>query len=179
MSKWIAMYSHTGKELQQICKKLKRVPDLVVYCPECPPAYSGKNVYNMTPVFQDDPLNVNRMLDIDLAAGDLVTLHGYMYILPDYVLEKPGVRFVNGHPGLITEYPELKGKDPQVKVLLDWDKYDLIGCVLHEVTPQVDGGSILGSMCTLRPKRRRQLYSELRKMSLKLWIEYLEVVLIC
>jgi folate-dependent phosphoribosylglycinamide formyltransferase PurN len=47
----------------------------------------------------------------------------------------------NLHPGLITEYPELKGKDPQARV--NSEDHDHVGVVIHKVTPGVDEGEVL------------------------------------
>jgi folate-dependent phosphoribosylglycinamide formyltransferase PurN len=51
----------------------------------------------------------------------IVTLHGWLRVIPAYVCERS--RIYNGHPGLITKYPELKGKDPQVRAFIKEGKY--------------------------------------------------------
>ena len=56
----------------------------------------------------------------------------------------PGVcdafEIYNGHPGLITKYPELKGKDPQER---SFKQYETAGAVLHKVTAGVDEGDVI------------------------------------
>ena len=69
----------------------------------------------------------------------IVTLHGWLRIVPPYVCERS--KIYNGHPGLITKYPELKGKDPQEKAFKL--KHKTIGCVLHKVSAGVDEGKIV------------------------------------
>ena len=69
----------------------------------------------------------------------IITLHGWLRIMPKEVCERFSI--FNGHPGLITEYPELKGKDPQIRAFEG--KYPVMGCVIHKVTAGVDEGKIL------------------------------------
>jgi folate-dependent phosphoribosylglycinamide formyltransferase PurN len=42
---------------------------------------------------------------------------------------------------LITTYPQLKGKDPQIRAYNE--NYGVIGSVVHKVTPEVDDGDVL------------------------------------
>jgi len=75
--------------------------------------------------------------------ADVITLHGYLRIIPPQICGR--FKIYNGHPGLITKFPELKGKDPQAKV---WYKhfekpYKLHGHVIHEVIPEVDAGRVV------------------------------------
>jgi folate-dependent phosphoribosylglycinamide formyltransferase PurN len=69
----------------------------------------------------------------------LITLHGWLRVLPEEITNK--YEIYNGHPGLITIYPDLKGKDPQVKA---WEaNYKTIGSVIHRVTAGVDEGPVV------------------------------------
>ena len=104
----------------------------------------------------------------------IVTLHGWLRIVPPYVCERS--KIYNGHPGLITKYPELKGKDPQEKAYKL--KHEEIGCVLHKVTAGVDEGKII-----LEEKFNTYgldldgLFRTLRDRSLYMWINFLKMVL--
>ena len=49
----------------------------------------------------------------------------------------------NGHPGLITKYPELKGKDPQQRAWDNIDNYNEVGSVVHRVVQEVDAGEVI------------------------------------
>lgn len=71
----------------------------------------------------------------------LITLHGYLRIIPKEICKKYTI--YNLHPGLITEYPELKGKDPQIRAIKAGHK--TAGAVIHKVTPIVDDGEVVSS----------------------------------
>ena len=78
----------------------------------------------------------------------------------------------NGHPGLITKYPELKGKDPQQKA---WD-LDLptSGCVIHKVIAGVDEGPVMRDVeVSIRNLTMDQTFQALHKASVKLWVNFL------
>ena len=78
----------------------------------------------------------------------------------------------NGHPGLITKYPELKGKDPQIKMMKG--EYNTMGCVLHEVTAGVDEGKVLLSKEVSRKGLDEQdIFRILSNISQELWINFL------
>ena len=79
----------------------------------------------------------------------------------------------NGHPGLITQYPELKGKDPQQKA------FDLglesSGCVIHRVTEGVDEGEILRSRkVSIKGLEIGELFHILHSISVSLWVDFLK-----
>ena len=122
--KWIGLYSQTGSELKTLSKRLGREPDLVF-------TNNKKKKGWMT---HDDIME--QILNYPDA---LITLHGYLRIIPALQCEK--LNMYNGHPGLITLYPELKGKDPQERSL----SYDRLGAVVHKVIEGVDEGDIIAS----------------------------------
>ena len=104
--------------------------------------------------------------------GALITLHGYLRIIPADVCKECNI--VNGHPGLITEYPNLKGKDPQERIE-NWMSY--IGSVCHKVVPEVDAGEIL-SEDRIAMKQvetfKSNYYNILRITSLNAWEKFFE-----
>ena len=57
--------------------------------------------------------------DVD---NTLITLNGWLRIVPPDKCAKYNI--YNGHPGLITKYPELKGKDPQQRMWENIHEYD-------------------------------------------------------
>ena len=73
----------------------------------------------------------------------IITLHGWLRIMPPSICEK--FKIYNGHPGLITDYPELKGKDPQERMFNDGN-YTYYGSVVHKVVPEVDSGEIVSEV---------------------------------
>jgi folate-dependent phosphoribosylglycinamide formyltransferase PurN len=88
--------------------------------------------------FNPNPVDYHR---IDVMKFDLYTLHGFLRLLPTSYLIGKDNRIFNGHPGLITKYPQLKGQNPQQKA------FELgmieVGSVIHEVTSIVDDGDVL------------------------------------
>lgn len=99
----------------------------------------------------------------------VITLHGYLRILPKDICKK--YEIYNLHPGLITEYPELKGKDPQIRAIEAG--HPRVGCVIHRVIPEVDEGEIIlsNAINTLTvPKERISL--NLRSLATVMWYEF-------
>ena len=88
-----------------------------------------------------------------LYENPIITLHGWLRIMPPEICNR--YEIYNGHPGLITKYPELKGKDPQMRA---WEgDYEFCGSVLHRVTEGVDEGEIIN----LKNSRLDELIQEL------------------
>ena len=82
----------------------------------------------------------------------------------------------NGHPGLITDYPELKGKDPQVKAFkgIKEGRYNTAGAVLHKVVAGVDEGRvILEERFNTFNLELDDLFRILRDRSLYMWCKFL------
>jgi hypothetical protein len=146
---WKAFFSQSGSEIYEISNKIGRFPDAII---------TNKSFEEM------DKINPNllekcfeRFIFIPkkptieeyreaIRRADVITLHGYLRILPSEICGK--FRIYNGHPGLITKYPELKGKDPQAKVWQTYPtkQYNVHGHVIHEVIPEVDAGRIVSEM---------------------------------
>lgn len=166
---WIALFSQTGKELKELCSLLGRVPDITLCTNElvhhC--TIPGRNVFVTSKEGCEAALR--RLTN----KGDLVTLHGYLYILPKDIIMQD-VLILNGHPGLINVYPDLKGRDPQRKVIINPSRYPTIGSVVHVVTEDVDGGEIVAHESATRPNESGERILEiLRELSLKAWMEVL------
>ena len=73
---------------------------------------------------------------------------------------------------MITPYPELKGKDPQVKA---WEaNYKTVGSVIHRVTAGVDEGPVVMERAftfeTL--PMLSTVYEVLHNISTELWIKF-------
>ena len=78
----------------------------------------------------------------------------------------------NGHPGLITVYPELKGKDPQMKAFEG--KYPVMGCVLHKVVAGVDEGKVIAEeRFNAFQISEEEMWKVTRDRSLFLWLNFL------
>lgn len=101
----------------------------------------------------------------------LITLNGYLRIIPEYVCQQ--YNMYNLHPGLITEYPLLKGKDPQVRAFEAGHK--TAGCVIHRVAPGVDEGEVLADMSVvIADLSLDEVYSKLADVADKLWAKFLQ-----
>ena len=98
----------------------------------------------------------------------------HLRIMPKPICEKYLV--YNGHPGLITKYPELKGKDPQVRAFEG--KYPVAGAVIHKVVAGVDEGRvIMEEKFNAMNLSLDELFRILRDRSLFMWTNFLKKVL--
>lgn len=107
--------------------------------------------------------------------GDIITLHGYLRILPREFVENIDYKIYNGHPGLITDYPELKGLNPQIRA---WEgNYDVVGSVIHRVTKDVDEGEVLVEEREIMSDKKIKLndyFEVLRECSFRCWKKFFE-----
>ena len=70
-------------------------------------------------------------------------------------------------------YPELKGKDPQIKAFNL--KHEVMGCVIHKVTAGVDEGNVLKEIFfNARQISEEDMWKTFKDRSCYLWIEFLE-----
>lgn len=142
---WKAFFSQSGSEIYEISKLLGRFPDNIIT------NKSLENIEKINPRLLEEAYKsfvfiprVAAPIEYKTAIGvaSIVTLHGFLRILPPEVCFRYSI--YNGHPGLITRYPELKGKDPQARV---WNEYKdnarlYHGHVIHKVISAVDDGQI-------------------------------------
>lgn len=170
---WIAFFSQTGSEIADIAEKLGRWPDRIItnerpeHLRTIDPRIEKRNYWT----FPNKPRDENYLEVLEFFPNSLVTLHGWLRIIPEVVCERSQI--YNGHPGLITKYPELKGKDPQVKAFEA--KYPEIGSVIHKVTAGVDEGEIIASNSVeVKNIGLEETFAILRKISLELWVDFLE-----
>lgn len=178
MKKWIAFFSKSGSEIVELRNRLGRWPDLIITNRNnlngCnPKIIELVQYFPETVVFiKNDPSEmdyVHAISSVTLSGNLFVTLHGYMRILPKKICEM--YEIYNGHPGLITKYPELKGKDPQKKAWLNALKTS--GCVIHKVTKDVDDGEILAEVEVPIGGTLDDTISVLHKNSIDLWDKFL------
>lgn len=170
--KWVALFSQTGSEIVELSKRLQLKPDLILTNNN---SYTGvkPEINKVAPTIYGSH---NQLMKYLVEPGNLdpddtiITLHGYLRILPAEVCEM--FKVYNGHPGAIDLYPELKGKDPQVRA---WNgNYRTIGSVVHKVTPEVDEGEILVKQhLTNNCKSLDEMYSTLKSLSLQSWQQFM------
>lgn len=162
------MFSQSGTEIAEICKRLNRWPDRI-YTTNKNLASINVDLHAQSVKVMSHDQIVHELKNTTFADGDFITLHGYLRILP----ELP-VKAYNGHPGDIVTYPELKGKDPQQKAL-DL-KLPQTGCIIHEVTQELDSGTIVaqsGAYSIEENETIDSLVANLRKISIDLWVGFL------
>ena len=73
------------------------------------------------------------------AAPDILCLAGFMRILTPGFIDLWQGRILNIHPSLLPKY---KGLDTHARAIAAGD--EIAGCSVHEVTPELDGGPVLG-----------------------------------
>jgi len=168
---WGVLVSQTGSEIIAISKKIRFLPSLLVTnhlsrIPQDNLRFFGENGVTIRstpfrPTLED-------YLIPELLEKKLITLHGFLRILPPAFFQQYAGELYNGHPGLINHFPELKGKDPQVRA---WEgNYGIVGSVVHKVIEGVDEGEIVRYAAT--PNTARSLddmYALLRETSLDAW----------
>jgi len=145
---WKALFSQSGSELLEVSLRVGRFPDAIIT------NKSFEDMDKINPKLLE--LAFDRFIFIPkkptveeykeaIKQADMVTLHGFLRILPSTVCSR--YKIYNGHPGLITHFPELKGKDPQKRAWWNHAEtpYKYHGHVIHEVIPEVDAGKVISS----------------------------------
>lgn len=172
------MFSRTGYELYCIIKILKLLPTQII-CNRKPLKdgidkrfwdFLQDQNYDITFVTKSPPIEE---YDLFLQPPDnhIITLHGWMRIIPSAICERYNI--YNGHPGDILTYPELKGKDPQQKAL-DFN-HKTIGTVIHKVIPEVDNGPVISvKKIDNTFKDVDSISIALREESIFLWSDFLK-----
>lgn len=170
---WICFFSQTGTEIVEISKELRRWPDLIItnQRPERLRTIneeiqrSGK----LIEVSNKPSLEEIQQVLVDYK-DPIITLHGWLRIMPPEICENYTI--FNGHPGLITDYDFLKGKDPQIRAFEK--KLPTMGCVLHKVTAGVDEGRVIAQeKFNSVGITEQEMWEVTRDRSMYLWIKFL------
>ena len=167
MDKWIALFSHTGNEIHNISQALGRYPDTII----------TNNTNNINKKLESRVVYTehapstevyNQLLEQDA----VITMHGWMRIVPDEICREYTI--YNLHPGLITKYPQLKGKDPQDRVFSMHNKPATVGCVIHRTIGQVDTGEVLMEREVINEYNNvADLTTTLHEIAGDMWVEFL------
>ena len=173
-NKWITFFSQTGAEIADLSENIGRWPDLII-TNERPDHLRTIDPRIVEYGYTEIP-NKPTVSDLDAVLQDnaIITLHGWLRIMPEVICNK--YLIYNGHPGLITKYPELKGKDPQVKA--HKLGHEVAGAVIHKVTAGVDEGRIImEEYFNATQLDLDELFRILRDRSLYMWSNLLKKVL--
>lgn len=173
---WCVFISQTGTEVIDIAREVNCLPGLIVTnnLKKVPKAnldfFELHGVSIQTVPFRTAAID---LLKPEFLNKSLITLHGFLRIIPAMFLDAYKGKIYNGHPGLITKYEELKGKDPQVRA---WEgNYPEVGSVVHKVTAGVDEGEVLAYTSTKNTaKSLNEMYNLLRGTSLEVWTSFLK-----
>lgn len=168
---WYALYSQTGSEIDTISRTLGVSPTFVITDNHMGPI---DNLGRYTQLICMNRETVEHKLLYLAAKDDIVTLHGYKRIISArtvMTLLERGVKLFNGHPGAIDLYPELKGLDPQRRAIEEG--YTTVGCVIHKVTPELDGGQIVMAKHIKVEPNDLATYEKLHTLMTNMWIEFL------
>jgi folate-dependent phosphoribosylglycinamide formyltransferase PurN len=178
---WIAFFSQTGSEIVDISKSLKRWPDVII-TNERPSHLRTINLElleeNLLVTTSNKPTEKELLEIIEYYDNPIITLHGWLRIMPPNICNE--YKIYNGHPGLITDFPELKGKDPQIRAFegIKQGKYQYAGAVLHKVVAGVDEGKVLlEERFNTFEVELDDLFRILRDRSLYMWCKFLKEVL--
>lgn len=177
---WVAFYSQTGSEIMNLCQQLNIKPSVVATnnpkktSPIVREFFRKNNIIITELPFNpsaDDYLLVHNSVQI-------ITLNGFLRVLPPFICKLWKGRVFNGHPGLINRFPELKGKDPQQKAFNLQHK--IVGSVVHEVTDKVDEGKIIAySEIELLELKLEDYFSNLRGTSMNAWTKFFKLKQLC
>jgi folate-dependent phosphoribosylglycinamide formyltransferase PurN len=168
---WFAFFSQTGTEILDIHNNLGVTPDCVVT--NRPPGDVAINpgVLDLKTQFKytgskPSATEYNSLLS-ECDYECFCTLHGWMRIIPEEICND--FEMYNLHPGLITTYPELKGKDPQIRSK-DHELYEHVGVVIHRVSPGVDEGEVLIERSIKHPQQDPT--DALKSVALHAWSQF-------
>ena len=173
LSNWAVLVSQTGSEVIAISERLGILPSLIVTnrvtkISEKNMEIFGKN--NVEIVVLPNKPTLDQYLRSGLLEKELITLHGFLRIIPEGFFPHFEGKIYNGHPALITKYPELKGFNKQEDIAGNQEKYPICGSVIHECIPELDSGEVVVVHGTENTANTiDEAYALLRETSLKSW----------
>ena len=173
---WIVFFSQTGAEIADICESIGRWPTRIITNkrPDHLRTIDPRIIEQGYIEVNNKPTENELREILQYFEDPILTLHGWLRIMPPEICNEYSI--FNGHPGLITEYPELKGKDPQIRAFEG--KYEVAGAVIHKVTAGVDEGKvIMEERFNAFDLSLDDLFRILRDRSLYMWCNFLKKVL--
>jgi folate-dependent phosphoribosylglycinamide formyltransferase PurN len=179
LDNWGVLVSQTGSEVVAISEKLGILPSLLVTnrvtkISEKNMKIFGKN--NIKIVVLPNKPTLDQYLRSGLLEKELITLHGFLRIVPAGFFPYFKGEIYNGHPGLITLYPELKGFNKQEDIAGNQKNYPYCGSVVHKVIPELDSGEVVAAeMVVNSAKTIDEAYALLRETSLSSWETFFKI----
>lgn len=177
-TKWLALFSMTGSEIAGLTAEFGRGPDSIITDNVDESEHKiHSDIRDLSHLlkqsFKTNTKDKVKLYEKLLDGYDLITLHGWLNIVPPAICKKYSI--LNGHPGLITKYEDLKGKDPQFKAWTRLKRYEYIGSVVHRVVPEVDSGEIVAvaEVPTIDGASLDDVYRTLANTSKLAWINAL------
>ncbi len=169
--KHYAFFSQTGSEIAAIAEQTGEWPDKIITNKRPSEKRTISSLLDGREIiYLSNKPTVEEYLEVLGDEQCLITLHGWLRIVPPEIIEKYPSIF-NGHPGLISSYPQLKGKDPQEKAYRTG--LSVSGCVIHRVTAGVDEGPILKEgRVEIRNLNLEEVYSTLHEKSIEMWVDF-------
>ena len=170
---WIALFSQTGSEIAELSSALNKVPDFVITNAKLDEVDLRVGVDFRVNREESKTLDILEDIDFNIDKT-LITLNGWLRIVPPKKCKNYNI--YNGHPGLITKYPELKGKDPQQRAWDNINNYNEIGSVVHRVVEAVDAGEVIceEKIPTKYIGSLDATYDALRTTSFTAWYRFLK-----
>lgn len=172
---WIAFFSQSGQAIYNISAFFNRKPDLIITNRQDDeglflPLKNDKDagLLNWYKLPKRPSVNDYKKA-LKGYKNPVITLNGYLRVIPEEICDV--YEIFNLHPGLITEHPELKGKDPQRRAVEA--KHRHVGCVIHRVTPEIDEGEILlVNKIDTKPLSEERIYENLASLAYVMWYEF-------
>jgi len=175
---WVAFFSQSGTEIQNIMDRAGIRPAAIITNKQDdeglnPFLKKSKDSGSLNwIILPKNPVLKDYRKALKGIDDPLITLHGFLRIIPKEICKKYK-NIYNLHPGLITEYPELKGKDPQKRAIEAGHK--IAGAVIHKVTPTVDDGEIVKSYAiNIGGLHEEQVVRELHCLGSIMWYQFFE-----
>lgn len=174
---WVAFFSQSGTELLNIIDETGIVPDVIcTNNPKWADTAIG-STYSRRIDYRSKWTEMSYLDALTVTTKPIITLHGWLRIIPESVCDFYTI--YNGHPALVSKYPNLKGLNMQEAVINEVELYPTIGSIIHEVVPEVDAGKILIDIevPNFKVHNREVIYQVLRDTSLRSWLEFLPTIL--
>lgn len=173
MRPWVTFFSQTGSEIYKISKILNRVPDIII----TNKPFSKSETINsnlLREYFNNLYFVVSKPTSDDyiklIPKGALVTLHGWLRIVPPDVCE--AYEIYNLHPAPLLKYPHLKGKDPQVKTFSEGLEFS--GNTIHKCIAELDAGPVLAqNLVDVKNNTLDEIFVRTHNAATDLWVDFL------